>query len=62
MFRSDLSTGLAAIEVKHEGRNSRSSRNGGKPRTWRRAVAGCKSEGSRENGYSSKTERLSSIG
>jgi len=36
-------TGQAAVEVKHEGRNSRSSRGYGKHITWRRAVANRKS-------------------
>lgn len=34
-----LRTGLTAIEVRHEGRESRSSRNQGKPDTWRRTQA-----------------------
>ncbi len=38
------SIGLAAVDVKYEGRNSRSSLSGGKPRTWQRAVASCRSE------------------
>ena len=38
------SIGLAAVDVKYEGRNSRSSLSEGKPRTWRRAVASCRSE------------------
>ena len=36
-------TGLAAVEVKHEGRESRSSLSQGKPDTWRRTLASCKS-------------------
>ena len=35
-------TGLAAVDVKHEGRSSRSSRSEGKPRTGRRTTANCK--------------------
>ncbi len=34
-------TGLAAVDVKHEGRSSRSSRSKGKPCTWRRTTANC---------------------
>lgn len=36
-------TGLAAVDVKHEGRSSRSSRSEGKPRTWRRTTVNRKS-------------------
>lgn len=35
-------TGLAAVDVRHEGRESRSSLSGGKLRTWRRTLAGRK--------------------
>jgi hypothetical protein len=35
-------TGLAAVDVRHEGRESRSSLSGGKLRTWRRTLASCK--------------------
>jgi hypothetical protein len=36
-------TGLAAVDVRHEGRESRSSLSQGKPDTWRRTLASCKS-------------------
>ncbi len=36
---SGLMTGLAAVDVECRARSSRSSLSGGKPRTWRRAVA-----------------------
>ena len=32
-------TGLAAVDVRYEGRKSRSSLSVGKPHTWRRALA-----------------------
>jgi hypothetical protein len=35
-------TGLAAVDVRHEGRESRSSRRYGKHTTWRRTLAGRK--------------------
>ena len=36
-------TGLAAVDVRHGGRESRSSLSQGKPGTWRRTLASCKS-------------------
>jgi hypothetical protein len=47
---SGLWTGLAAVEVEHEGREIRSSLSQIRSGTWRRNLASCSLNGSRENG------------